>query len=404
MHADAELQPALRDSSLILDKDTKGVGGSPPITQTILEKIERCAAFVADMTFVGESLAILKGTSSRKRLIPNPNVLIEYGYAMRCHGHGRIITVMNTAFGECSSETLPFDLRHLRWPITFELAESEPNQKKATFETLVAKLASALKLILTDREEPEEPRQVQPFIPTASTTDPSIFFDGVDSVLPEGRYLQPEHPLQIPNEGRAYLRVYPTNATLPLDTELEAFNLVSSGGLRPMGRELRGWGHERNASGAIVYEPAVEGQLYHLTQLFLSREIWGVDAFALNETACRNFTQGKSNGYIASSYIEKMFVETLQNYLKFATEALGLRLPLNVEAGLVGIEGYPIAVQHGMRGKLLQDNIIWKGVVDSAELPAHALLEPFFKHLWAKCGVERPLSYQEELVSVFGSK
>jgi len=171
-----------------------------------------------------------------------------------------------------------------------------------------------------------------------------------------------------------------------------------------MGRELRGWGHERNALGAVVYEPAVEGQLYHLTQLFLNREIWGLDAFAVNETHCRNFTQGKSDGYIASSYIEKMFVETLQNYLKFARETLGLKASLNIEAGLVGIGGYPIAVQHGMQGKLLQDNIVWKGAVELSELSAPVILEPFFKYLWAKCGVERPRSYQEDLVKVFGSK
>lgn len=402
LHADAELQPALRDSSLVVDKDTKGVSGSPPITQTILEKIEGCAAFVADLTFVGESLPILDKPSKRKRLIPNPNVLIEYGYAQRCHGHRRVITVMNTAFGECNSETLPFDLRHLRWPITYELSGSEEEGKKAVFGALVAKLAEALKLILTERGEPAVATVDQPFVPTPSTTDPSIYFDNVENFLPERHHAPGSPSVQVPNEGRAYLRVYPAKAVPPVDTEFEAVALASKGGLRPMGRELSGWGHDRNELGAIVFEPTVEGRLYHFTQLFLNREIWGVDAFALNATHCREFTQGRSNGYIASSYVEKTFVETLMNYLHFSRETLGLKVPLQVEAGLVGIKGYPIAVQHGMCGRLLQDHIVWKGTVQSDDRPAHAILEPFFKYVWAKCGVERPISYQDELVKLFG--
>jgi hypothetical protein len=43
---------------------------------------------------------------------PNPNVLVEYGYALARHGVQRLLLVMNTAFG--SPSELPFDLRHLR--------------------------------------------------------------------------------------------------------------------------------------------------------------------------------------------------------------------------------------------------------------------------------------------------
>jgi hypothetical protein len=48
----AELEIALRDATLELDKDTKGIGGSPPIADTIFRKIEECAVFVADLTRV----------------------------------------------------------------------------------------------------------------------------------------------------------------------------------------------------------------------------------------------------------------------------------------------------------------------------------------------------------------
>jgi hypothetical protein len=105
--SDDELYEPPRDVEL--DKDTKDVPGQPPIADTIFRKIEDCAVFVADMTFVSKTEA--------GRLSPNPNVLIEYGWALAKCGHRRIVTVMNTAHGEPNETKLPFDLRHYRWPI-----------------------------------------------------------------------------------------------------------------------------------------------------------------------------------------------------------------------------------------------------------------------------------------------
>src|SRR4051794_1629164 len=76
IRSDATLVAALRGPKLNLDKDTQGVAGSPPIAETILKKIEECFAFVADLTFVGESSPRL--ATSKRRFFPNPNVLIEY--------------------------------------------------------------------------------------------------------------------------------------------------------------------------------------------------------------------------------------------------------------------------------------------------------------------------------------
>jgi hypothetical protein len=70
---DLEIEEAAR--SLELDRDTRGVGGSPPIVDTIFKKISAAAIFVADMTFVAKR--------RDGRPAPNPNVLIEYGWALR---------------------------------------------------------------------------------------------------------------------------------------------------------------------------------------------------------------------------------------------------------------------------------------------------------------------------------
>src|SRR4051812_37858756 len=58
-----------------LERDTAGVPGSPEIASTIFRKIEECQVFVGDVSIINPT------TSDRKT--PNPNVLLELGYAAR---------------------------------------------------------------------------------------------------------------------------------------------------------------------------------------------------------------------------------------------------------------------------------------------------------------------------------
>lgn len=92
------------DVEPVIDRDTANVPGAPDIGTTILAKIESAAVFVADVTIVGR-------TDSGKPT-PNPNVLIELGYALHALGPSRVILVQNAAMG--GPEMLPFDLRQRR--------------------------------------------------------------------------------------------------------------------------------------------------------------------------------------------------------------------------------------------------------------------------------------------------
>ncbi|MDC7745970.1 MULTISPECIES: hypothetical protein [Rhizobium] len=49
-----------------IDADTEGVVGTPPVTETILNKIRAADIFVPDLTFVAET--------TDKKLIPNPTL------------------------------------------------------------------------------------------------------------------------------------------------------------------------------------------------------------------------------------------------------------------------------------------------------------------------------------------
>src|SRR5262249_37288607 len=95
----------------VVDRDTAGVPGSPDISSTIFGKIEQALIFVCDVSIINQ------GAKEASRFTPNPNVLIELGYALKALGQHRIIMVMNTAFG--TVEQLPFDLR-LKRVLTYD--------------------------------------------------------------------------------------------------------------------------------------------------------------------------------------------------------------------------------------------------------------------------------------------
>jgi hypothetical protein len=106
-----------KDNAILLavDRDTRGVGGTPAIADTILTKIRSADVFVWDATLVALS----------PKPSPNPNVLFELGYAFAVLGEGRLIGVMNS-FGVPPDAPLPFDLNHRRWPIRYSLPSAKP--------------------------------------------------------------------------------------------------------------------------------------------------------------------------------------------------------------------------------------------------------------------------------------
>jgi hypothetical protein len=88
----------------VIDRDTKGVAGSPDIASTIFSKIDEADIVVLDVSIIDNTTA--------KRRTPNPNVLVELGYALKSKGYGRVILVFNRAYGDIID--LPFDLRTKR--------------------------------------------------------------------------------------------------------------------------------------------------------------------------------------------------------------------------------------------------------------------------------------------------
>jgi hypothetical protein len=105
------------DDSPRLDSDTENVSGVPDIAATIYGKISAADIFLADLSIVARTVPL--DASKKNKALPNPNVLLELGYAAAKLGWDRLVLVMNTNYGD--PEELPFDLRNRRFPLTFKL-------------------------------------------------------------------------------------------------------------------------------------------------------------------------------------------------------------------------------------------------------------------------------------------
>lgn len=90
-----------KDNKIVacIDRDTKNELGSPDILSTIFQKINHSKFFVCDV-------------SLNDNHVPNANVLIELGYAIKVLGWSKIICLFNSNTGKI--EDLPFDINHNR--------------------------------------------------------------------------------------------------------------------------------------------------------------------------------------------------------------------------------------------------------------------------------------------------
>jgi hypothetical protein len=116
----------------VIDRDTQGMPGAPDISRAIFDKIRSAAVFVADVS-------LITPTDSRRHS-PNPNVLLELGYALHALGEERVILVFNMASGRL--EDLPFDLRTRR--VLPYQAPAESTERAPERKMLASKLKDAL--------------------------------------------------------------------------------------------------------------------------------------------------------------------------------------------------------------------------------------------------------------------
>jgi hypothetical protein len=122
--------------NLYIDSDTRGTCGSPDIVTTILHKIDNSSVFIADVSSI---------TKLDNKLIPNPNVMFELGYAIKSISSSKIIMIFNEFTGNIND--IPFDLG-LKRQIVYNYNEEEVGNKKEIIKELKNRIKKAIKVIV----------------------------------------------------------------------------------------------------------------------------------------------------------------------------------------------------------------------------------------------------------------
>jgi hypothetical protein len=140
---------ALIEDSPRLDPEGRNPTASAEGTTSVFDRIKNCAVFVADLTFVGATpVTQVKG---QRKLLSNPNVLMELGYAASVLGWDRIVLVMNEAYGDV--EHLTFEVKGRRPPIRYAIGGETRTDITEVRQHLMRSFEGYLRMALSSQLE-----------------------------------------------------------------------------------------------------------------------------------------------------------------------------------------------------------------------------------------------------------
>lgn len=345
-----------------VDHDMKEVYGDEDVFQTILNKIRECDIFVADISIVGKT--------PNGKFLPNPNVLLELGYALNSVGTKRIIKIMNTAYGK--PEGLPFDMAHKRWPYQYELKDTATAQKR---ENMIPKVANHLAEIIQGMLGVGSLKQTL-FNETQSVWNSSSFIN--DGIL--GNYNHPAldepMPIRWENGPQWFLRVIPANSFKDM-TSRKALDYITSSKFFPFGR-CPGISKMVNEWGATSFEQGLGGKpTPRMTQLFRLGEIWGIEKAS---------SYNLEHKVLVFPYLITVFTEGITGYLSFMQEQLKILPPVKIIAGISDIAGFSLSdprfAYDKASGHCPQNEIIFEIVLPTFYVDVKDILSPFFQKIW----------------------
>jgi hypothetical protein len=393
--ADTSVEEVDRSGKVKVDHDTKGVPGHAPIVDTIFRKIDNAAVFVPDLTFVG--------IRADHRPTPNPNVLVEYGWSLKSLKYNRIVPVMNVAYGEPVGEAMPFDMRHLRYPITYNCPASlDAKSRRQVRDKLAKELEAAIRLVL---QSPEYLATLpQPPIPAKFVPRQPV--DGAGRFKPIGtpvgavnnRFRGTTTRVFVPDGPVRWFRLMPSvspDRSWSVDELEKAMQTPSF--VAPLGATVGGFeflrSHEGFGTYAVFSQTPDQAQL--LVFAFTNGEIWSADTYSL---AAYRDEQGRPT--IPTD--EVAFRHALVNYADFLSR-LGITPPYQWEAGMENLTGRALYVpaphghmrfRSGPDGECLENTISASGKFSPGD-PVGLALKPFFEKLYNACAIPRE-AWQDE--------
>lgn len=103
------------DIPIIIVRDTRSDAGMGSVIDTVFEKINNADIFLCDISPVTELNVKDFTGAERSKLMPNSNVMLELGYALRSMYYKRIIAVSNQTKFIHRRGNLPFDILNMRY-------------------------------------------------------------------------------------------------------------------------------------------------------------------------------------------------------------------------------------------------------------------------------------------------
>lgn len=414
-------------SSPRLDKDTQDVPGIPDIANTILSKIQNASAILADVTYSGERW---NSEERQPKLLPNPNVMLELGYALAELGTERIIHVLNTNYGK--EEDLPFDLQNRRWPITFnlspdaseeerkeqktnltkdlyrairEVAQLPARQKKRSIEqriqvleSLVAAISGNVAQIATLQENV---LRIVDVLDNQSQTkrDPIQRCADLREALIK-RILDSSFEGLSHNQGVLTLTIMPESepeVPLPFHQQEDSIQLK----LRPIA--ATGWNPRRYGDRFITYSGSRETEIDAVSEIKNNGIINAASHRVINLSKGVFHDLPEDVSYVPSSAFEKRIIEAVHSYLSILTK-LTVPGPWYVAFGMINLKGSVLAVspRYAFDGRKFSGNAILPSPVvvssddDIADIQGIArALRPAFDFVWREHNYPFSLNYSQ---------
>lgn len=315
-----------------VDHDTKGAAGMVAIVDEIFRKIGEAKVFIGDITFVGRTQPKKEG--DKVKLIPNPNVLIELGHALTSVGPEGIILVTNTAFGG-QIEDLPFDLRHRRGPIRYELKpDASPEKRQRVQAKLVESLIECLTVNLGAALAKRDAEKVLILHPSREG-DRSTWLQIDEPITHHDSFLGASNRTwTVPEQPRAYMRFAPSGWKNGKPTRHQVIHAPDHARLRTMFGPLQGdYGGNEHGAVAVGVLRDTNKSIVDATQWFhKTGELWG---FTISATYLDG---GSGPRMIAAHDLLKTWRSFMDKGLHFF-EHFGAQGPIRIEAGVVGLKG-----------------------------------------------------------------
>lgn len=372
---------------LEVDHDTKRVLGSRNIVDIIAEKIEAASVFVGDVTLTGKTVK----PSGEVKFQINSNVATELGYALGTHtdremdkeGAELVVKVMNVHYAD--ETKLPFDVRE-RHPVTYDL---QPDASKSDLRKARKYLVKQLIPILGgyyERWVSHPSRRPADFVPTPTTLHDGAYWASEETLVTETGDFEntiPKNYTYPDNQAFIYLRLSPLE-------EMEPFKLNSLTDLnatKPFMQSSGEFSLERNRYGRIWFSTLDGRTLHSITQIFKSREIWGVVPWS--------YKNNEDDAYLTlpSKWFISEFEKTLDQYSNLAKIYLGYR-KANIVAGIVNIRercalSIPSDKYYYSSPRLIHNDIKTESTIDltlDAEVPEFR--GRFFSEIFDAAGLD----------------